>query len=377
MKKFSYNKVEKPEPEEDYFAARRKRMNKSRLFYFIALWIVVLSVMLYVVDRIYWVRFDGELSRTLRYITFPDDILVIRNNFREGESFHAGDTLFWYCSVNSSNLGTVWGFMDEKLLEQTRAANNVAEKENALKTLDDRFFELERQLTTVRKQVPLGLATAQDVNSLMSEADDMRMEIRRAQVELKTAREYLAVAKNVDHADLSEALLDSAQWVALADFGINMKHTEILPWHAKYDASVFDVNIFPPSICYKGNFVLGIQIDDPEFADMHVIMWSQRYKAHQIQTGNIVEVKIGKHIHKARVTMGIPTVSEVPSYLEQNFERETVALEYRLDFLHPEKLEQWERVNGIPLKIRTRRNIFKYISQMFETRAANGEAHEY
>ena len=104
MKKFSYNKVEKPEPEEDYFAARRKRMNKSRLFYFIALWIVVLSVMLYVVDRIYWVRFDGELSRTLRYITFPDDILVIRNNFREGESFHAGDTLFWYCSVNSSNL---------------------------------------------------------------------------------------------------------------------------------------------------------------------------------------------------------------------------------------------------------------------------------
>ncbi|MDR1755755.1 MAG: hypothetical protein LBR65_02190 [Culturomica sp.] len=366
MKKFSYTQSGVT-GEEDYFAVRTKRVNRGRIFYLIALWIIILSALLYVADRIYWVRFVGELSHNLRYTTFPDDIYVLKVNFREGDKFQAGDTLFWYCSVNV-NMGPAWGTIDgNNLLDPIKARNDVAQKEHAVKVYTDRMRELKQQLTILRKQLFLGVATSQDVKKCESEIAEMNVKIELAQGEVKTARELFKAIPGIRFSKENYGEeLDSVFNHALADFGIDISKTAIIPWCAKYDASVFRVNVFPPAICYKKDFVLGIQIDEPAFADIHIIMWSETYKVEQLKVGDIVDVKIGNKYYPAQVSLEIPTIQEVPAYLEQNFEKEKRALTYRLDFLYPEQLETWQKVHGIPLTIRKKRKIFQSIQRWFE-----------
>jgi hypothetical protein len=45
-----------------------------------------------------------------------------------------------------------------------------------------------------------------------------------------------------------------------------------VPYRSKFRDTVFDVNIFPTTIYYKQNYVVGLQINQPEYVDLHINM---------------------------------------------------------------------------------------------------------
>lgn len=87
---------------------------------------------------------------------------------------------------------------------------------------------------------------------------------------------------------------------------------------------------------------------------------------HQIAVGNVIEARIGQTYHKCIIRAEIPTVTELPPYLKNRVDKEGVAIMYRIKFLYPDRLESWEKINGVPITLRTSGVWFKSINSFLE-----------
>lgn len=184
-----------------------KKTNWDRVIYLILFLLIFVSLLFYTLQRNIFVNVDGQIFTERFTVNFPEDVIVERYFYDEGDTIEAGDTLFYYkynldmdwdggvgggiavavaASNNASN-------SDWYLKERIQTQKNISLKIIEIQEIDDNVKRILSDLERLKKEVYLDVYPKLELEAAQLKLKSLQVDRSKLEEEVRYLRKYLAL----------------------------------------------------------------------------------------------------------------------------------------------------------------------------------------
>lgn len=183
-----------------------KKTNWDRVIYLILFLLIFVSLLFYTLQKNVFVNVDGQIITERFTVNFPEDVIVERYFYEEGDTIKSGDTLFYYkynldrdwdgdgggiavavaASNNSNN-------SDWYLKERIQTQKNISLKIIDIQEIDDNVIRILSDLERLKKEVYLDVYPKLELEAAKLKLKAYKVDRAKLEEEVKYLRKYLAL----------------------------------------------------------------------------------------------------------------------------------------------------------------------------------------
>ncbi|MCD6090018.1 MAG: HlyD family secretion protein [Bacteroidales bacterium] len=183
-----------------------KRTNWDRVIYLILFLLIFVSLLFYTLQKNVFINVDGQIFTERFTVNFPEDVIVERYFYNEGDTIEKGDTLFYYrwnlngnyddgngggvaVAVSSSNGNNNYNwYLKERIVTQ----KDISIKLIGIKEIDDNTKRILADLERLRKEVYLDVYPKLELEAARLKLKSLEVDRSRLVEEIRYLRRYLA-----------------------------------------------------------------------------------------------------------------------------------------------------------------------------------------
>lgn len=199
-----------------------KKTNWDRVVYLILFLLIFLSLLFYTLQKNVFINVDGQVITERFTVNFPEDVIVERYFYDEGDTIEKGDTLFYYkwnlesdgngggsgssvaVSISNGGNNSNW-YLKERIQTQKSISIKIIE----IREVDDNVKRILSDLERLRKEVYLDVYPKLALEAAQLQLKSYRVDRRKLEEEVKYLRKYLALL-NGYQARANQAALTAA-----------------------------------------------------------------------------------------------------------------------------------------------------------------------
>ena len=253
MRKLDFNKKEKFIAQEEG-PIKRKKINWDRMVYLAILFLVVGSLILYLIRNYYFVTAPGQVVKESYIVLFPYDIRINDLLIKEDDSVRSGEALLNFerdFRLEDNTLVNSTRSVDEWITRERFTANRnisvktveIAENDRQIALLKDRIEQLELM-------VVLDVSNANKIEAYELDIARIESENRVLKEEIKYWRGYLRQLP-MYRQQYQNSLLEQIS-----------ASNAVTTFNAPVSGLVSTINYKKFDLVYKGEAILNIELDE-------------------------------------------------------------------------------------------------------------------
>lgn len=182
-----------------------KKTNWDRVIYLILFLLIFVSLLFYTLQKNIFVNVDGQIITERFTVNFPEDIIVERYFYKEGDTIVKGDTLFYYkYNLNQDDgdgggISVALGGSDNSsnsdwyLKERIQTQKNISIKIIEIQEIDDNVIRILSDLERLKKEVYLDVYPKLELQSAQLKLKSYQVDRNKMEEEVVYLRKYLAL----------------------------------------------------------------------------------------------------------------------------------------------------------------------------------------
>ncbi len=255
-----------------------KRTNWDRVIYLILFLLIFVSLLFYTLQKNVFINVDGQIFTERFTVNFPEDIIVERYLFKEGDTIKKGDKLFYYrWNLNGDDGGNGGGGVavavssgngsnnyDWYLKERIQTQKEISVKLIEIKEIDDNVHRILADLERLKKEVYLDVYPKLELEALQLKLKSLQVDRNKLVEEIKYLRRYLALLNGyVRQADQAAVATSSG----LGGGGDEIRWSY---YESPVDGIISKISVPPMETSYKKDVVMYISNTDKMFIYAYV-----------------------------------------------------------------------------------------------------------
>jgi len=185
-----------------------KRTNWDRVIYLILFLLIFVSLLFYTLQKNVFINVDGQIFTERFTVNFPEDIIVQKYFYQEGDTIEIGDTLFYYkWNLNDygSNGGGGGGVSvamtsgngsnnyDWYLKERIQTQKEISIKLIEINEIDDNTARILSDIERLTKEVYLDVYPKLELEASRLKLKSLKVDRNKLVEEIKYLRKYLSL----------------------------------------------------------------------------------------------------------------------------------------------------------------------------------------
>ena len=250
-----------------------KRTNWDRVIYLILFLLIFVSLLFYTLQKNIFINVDGQIYSERFTVNFPEDIIVERYFYKEGDTIKKGDSLFYY----KYNLDRDWdsegrggiavalaggGNRDNSdwyLRERIQTEKNISIKIIEIKEIDDNVKRILSDLERLKREVYLDVYPKLELEAAQLKLKSLQVDRDKFEAEIRYLRKYLA---------LLNAWEVQSNQAGVATIGGGGDGGNVLKWayfHSPVEGIISKIYNVPEETSYKKDVVMYLSNTDKLF----------------------------------------------------------------------------------------------------------------
>lgn len=182
-----------------------KRTNWDRVIYLILFLLIFVSLLFYTLQKNVFINVDGQIFTERFTVNFPEDIIVQKYFYQEGDTIEIGDTLFYYkWNLNDygSNVGGASAAMtsgrgsnnyDWYIKERIQTQKEISIKLIEINEIDDNTARILSDMERLTKEVYLDVYPKLELEASRLKLKSLKVDRNILVEEIRYLRKYLAL----------------------------------------------------------------------------------------------------------------------------------------------------------------------------------------
>ncbi|MFH1001503.1 MAG: HlyD family efflux transporter periplasmic adaptor subunit, partial [Bacteroidota bacterium] len=183
-----------------------KRTNWDRVVYLILFLLIFVSLLFYTLQKNIFINVDGQIYSDRFTVNFPEDVIVERYFYNEGDTIEKGDTLFYYkynldrdwdsngagialAMANTSSANNSDWYLKERIQTQ----KNISIKIIEIKEIDDNVRRILGDLERLKKEVYLDVYPKLELEAAQLKLKSLQVDRDKLEEEVAYLKKYLAL----------------------------------------------------------------------------------------------------------------------------------------------------------------------------------------
>lgn len=183
-----------------------KRTNWDRVVYLILFLLIFVSLLFYTLQKNIFINVDGQIYSDRFTVNFPEDVIVERYFYNEGDTIEKGDTLFYYkynldrdwdsngagialAMANTSSTNNSDWYLKERIQTQ----KNISIKIIEIKEIDDNVRRILGDLERLKREVYLDVYPKLELEAAQLKLKSLQVDRDKLEEEVAYLKKYLAL----------------------------------------------------------------------------------------------------------------------------------------------------------------------------------------
>ncbi|MEG2070229.1 MAG: hypothetical protein RR034_02495 [Bacteroidales bacterium] len=354
MRSFSYRSIQSDENAALHY--QKKRINVQQLVFSGIFFLILLILIVYIVDKVRFVEFDGYVHVSTVAFKIVDDAYISDVRVKVGDLVNEGDTVFEYVLINQ--------VMDQLKVESYSNYYKDFDKleyenkmlQSKLKILSEKDKILDYQIQKESDNIKYGLSTVEQRELLKIKQSENILEQENVVNNLEMIQYFQDKLSQKIYALGQIALPTSYTASYFSEEGkkdLNFAYRYAI---ARTRSIITDIRLVQGALAFKGEEILESQRVDNEMANMHIIMYVMPDQMKYLSARQTVEIYITNDMKfKGYASTRGVRVSEIPKHLQSKFMKNIEAIEVRVDFDVNSDVPFWVITNNLPVKIKVKK----------------------
>ena len=270
-----------------------KKTNWDRVIYLILFLLIFVSLLFYTLQKNIFVNVDGQIITERFTVNFPEDIIVERYFYKEGDTIKKGDTLFYYrwnldrdwdsngagvalAMTNSGNNNNSDWYLKERLQTQKNISLGII----GIREVDDNVKRILSDLERLKKEVYLDVYPKLELEAAQLKLKSLQVDRDKLEEEVRYLRIYLS--------QLNVYNTQSNQPAVVASGG-GGDGGNVLKWayyQSPVDGIISKISIPAMETSYKKDVVMYLNDTDK----MHIIAFVEQKDIGYFEEGEILQL---------------------------------------------------------------------------------------